>query len=56
MAKNNYKIVLVHGYCGWAPEETFNMGNYWEYADRPEIKGYSSVYQARIGIVHSIHD
>ena len=30
-SKNSYPIILVHGFMGWAPDESHRiLGNYWD--------------------------
>ena len=36
--KNDYSIILVHGFCGWVPDESPIFGNYFRYADDPEVR------------------
>ena len=53
--RNNYPIVLVHGFGGWAPDETQLLGDYWKYSSDPELARLD-IYQADISSVGSIHD
>jgi hypothetical protein len=41
---NEYPIVVVHGYCGWAPEEGQIWGNYWDYISDPHISAHHLIY------------
>ena len=34
---NNYPIVLVHGFAGWAPDEGPFWGDYWMYLSDPDV-------------------
>mmetsp|Transcript_27639 Transcript_27639/g.36904 ORF Transcript_27639/g.36904 Transcript_27639/m.36904 type:complete len:99 (+) Transcript_27639:264-560(+) len=34
---NNYPVVLVHGFAGWAPDEALAFGDYWSYLSDPEV-------------------
>ncbi len=36
---NDYPIVLVHGFLGWAPDESPMFGNYFKCADEPTVRG-----------------
>lgn len=53
---NNYPIVLVHGFAGWAPDEAVAFGDYWAYLSDPEIIKNQQVYQADMSPLHSLHD
>ncbi len=54
--KNDYPIVLVHGFGGWTPDETLLMGNYFEYASDKAIRGPNEVYHADVSPYGSMHD
>lgn len=34
---NDYPIVLVHGFAGWAPDEGPFWGDYWSYLSDPDV-------------------
>ncbi len=57
-AKNNYPIVLIHGFIGWGPEE---MGgyNYWggdySYVEYLDSLGYE-IYNVSVGPISSNWD
>ena len=53
---NNYPIVLVHGFAGWAPDEVVHLGDYWAYLSDPDVIGNNQVYQADVGPLSSLHD
>lgn len=53
---NDYPVVLVHGFCGWAPDETPTFGDYWAYLSDPEIAKNNLIYQADVGPLNSLHD
>lgn len=53
---NDYPIVLVHGYAGWAPDEGPFWGDYWSYLSQPEVVKHHKVYQADVGPFNSLHD
>ena len=46
----------MHGYGGWAPEETPILGDYFEYASDPEIQGENVIYHAHVSPYGSMHD
>ena len=54
--RNDYPIVLVHGFAGWAPDEAPMLGDYWRYASNPEISKSLDIYQADVSSVGSLHD
>lgn len=54
--RNNYPIVLVHGFGGWAPDESPIFGDYWKYCSDPEISKNLDIYQADISTFGSLHD
>jgi hypothetical protein len=41
---NEYPIVLVHGYCGWAPDEGQIYGDYWTTISDPKLAEYHKIY------------
>ena len=47
--KNDYPIVLVHGFCGWAPDEGPLWGDYWKYLSDPSVAKHHMCYQADLG-------
>ena len=53
---NQYPIVLVHGFAGWAPDEGPIFGDYWSYFSDPEVIRNHKVYQADVGPFNSLHD
>ena len=54
--RNHYPIVLVHGFGGWAPDETQLLGDYWKYSSDPDIARGLDIYQADISSMGSLHD
>lgn len=54
--RNDYPIVFVHGFAGWAPDESRVLGDYWRYASDPEVSKSLDIYQADINAVGSLHD
>lgn len=54
--KNDYPVVVVHGFAGWAPEEGPIWGNYWDYISDPQIAEHHRIYQADVSPMASIHD
>jgi triacylglycerol lipase len=42
--KNDYPVVLVHGFMGWGPDESQILGDYFNYSSRTEIQGENVVY------------
>lgn len=42
--RNNYPIVLVHGFGGYMPDESFFFGDYFAYASDSAIHGDNIVY------------
>ena len=53
---NNYPVVLVHGFAGWAPDEGPFWGDYWAYLSDPNVIKHHKVYQADVGPLNSLHD
>jgi len=53
---NDYPIVLVHGFCGWTPDESPAFGDYWKYLSDPIITKHHKLYQVDLGPVQSLHD
>ena len=53
--KNWYPIVLVHGFAGSAQDQSYLMGNYFEYAIKSSLP-YDDVYVAVINPFGGIHD
>ena len=41
---NNYPVVLVHGFAGWAPDEGPIWGDYWAYMSDPSVVKHHNVY------------
>ena len=41
---NDFPIVLVHGYAGWAPEEGPFWGDYWSYLSDPEVAEHHMIF------------
>jgi hypothetical protein len=39
--KNDYPIVLVHGFGGFTADESPLFGNYWRMADNPNIRAFN---------------
>ena len=35
--KNDYPVVLVHGFLGWVPDESELWGDYWKYLSDPKV-------------------
>jgi len=56
MWTNNFPIVLVHGFAGWAPDEGPIWGDYWYFLSDPEVIKPHSVYQADVAPLASLHD
>jgi len=54
--RNHYPIVLVHGFAGWAPDESDILGDYWRYTSDPEIAKNLDIFQADVSAVGSLHD
>ena len=55
--RNDFPIVLVHGFAGWAADESpMVLGDYWRYASNPEIARTLDIYQADVSAVGSLHD
>lgn len=43
--KNDYPIVLVHGFGGWVPDESaFFFGDYFSYASYSDVQGDNRLY------------
>ena len=42
--KNTYPVVCVHGFGGWAPDESKFCGDYFNYTSRPEVQGENVIY------------
>ena len=53
---NDYPIVLVHGFCGWAPDEGPLWGDYWKCLSDPLVAKHHNIYQADLGPIQSLHD
>ena len=56
--KNDYPIILVHGFGGFTPDESFFFGDYFGYASDPDIQGapHNLVYHADLSPWASLHD
>eukprot|EP00351_Strombidinopsis_sp_SopsisLIS2011_P000985 CAMPEP_0116885178 /NCGR_PEP_ID=MMETSP0463-20121206/18445_1 /TAXON_ID=181622 /ORGANISM="Strombidinopsis sp, Strain SopsisLIS2011" /LENGTH=111 /DNA_ID=CAMNT_0004543173 /DNA_START=84 /DNA_END=419 /DNA_ORIENTATION=+ len=54
--RNNYPVVLVHGFFGWAPDESPLFGDYWKYVSDSGVAANHTIYQADIAPLGSIHD
>ena len=55
--KNNYPIVLVHGFCGWAPDEAPLFGDYFKTASDGRVaSGNLDLYQADLHPIGTVHD
>lgn len=54
--KNDYPIVLVHGFGGYSPDESYFFGNYFAYASDQAVQGDNLIYQADIAPFGSLHD
>lgn len=58
--KNNYPIVLVHGYCGYAPDSCWIFSNYFLHALRTNVQSSKDVnkdiYIAVVSPLGCIHD
>lgn len=54
--KNNYPIVLIHGFSGFMPDESILMGNYFAYASDPKVAGDHLIYAADVSPFGSLHD
>ena len=49
--KNDYPIVLVHGFLGWVPDESDFWGDYFKYLSDPKVQRSHDVYQTDLGPV-----
>ena len=55
--KNDYPIVLVHGFGGYSPDESIFFGDYFGQASDPETQGSDNlIYHADVSPWGSIHD
>ena len=56
--KNNFPIVLVHGYFGYGPDASFILGNYFEYAFQKQVAKHheGDIYIAVISPIAGYHD
>lgn len=54
--RNDYPVVLVHGFFGWAPDESPIFGDYWKYVTDSKVTGKHVIYQADVAPLGSIHD
>ena len=65
--KNNYPIVLVHGYCGSTLDENWILGGYFHYAysshatylgksDLCHLRYIDNIYEVDVAAVGSVHD
>jgi hypothetical protein len=62
MFKNDYPIVLIHGYCGSTLDENPFLGGYFHYAFSKEARYIdgsdyiSNIYEADVSPIGSAHD
>lgn len=54
--KNDYPIVLVHGFSGSAPDQSHLLGNYFLYALKNSVQPYNDVYIAVVTPCGGLHD
>lgn len=55
--KNDFSIVMVHGFGGYSPDESIFFGNYFSYASDVATQGPDNLlYHADISPWGSIHD
>ena len=54
--RNNYPIVLVHGFAGSSPDQSMTLGTYFMYALKRSVQPYNDVYVAVVTPYGSIHD
>ena len=52
LKKNNYPIVLVHGFFGQAKDKSYVMGDMWELAKKAD----TDVYVALVSMTGAVHD
>jgi len=66
MWRNDYPIILVHGYCGSTMDENWILGGYFHYAfsatarylgvETPSSEYLSNVYEADVSPIGSAFD
>ena len=54
--RNDFPIVLVHGYGGSAPDQSRLLGNYFLYALKESVQPYWDVYVAVVNPYGGFHD
>lgn len=54
--RNDFPIVLVHGYAGSAPDQSWLLGNYFLYALKESVQPYWDVYVAVVNPFSCFHD
>ena len=65
--KNDYPIILIHGYCGSTLDENWILKGYYHYAfstitrligidDKGKNLHISNIYEADVSALGSIHD
>ena len=54
--RNNYPIVLVHGYQGFGPDASYLFGNYFLYALKKNVQNNNDVYVEVTAPSSGIHD
>jgi hypothetical protein len=54
--RNDYPIVLVHGFAGSAPDQSSIMGAYFMYALKASVQPYNDVYMAVVTPIGGLHD
>ena len=54
--KNDYPIVLVHGFAGGSHDQSLIQGTYFVHAVRKYVQPYDDVYLAVVSPFSCIHD
>ena len=54
--RNEYPIVLVHGFGGYMPDESGFFGDYFGYASYGDVQGDNLVFEADVSPWASVHD
>ena len=54
--RNDFPIVLVHGFAGSAPDQSKLLGNYFLYALKQSVQPYWDVYVAVVNPFGGFHD
>ena len=42
--KNTYPIIIVHGFAGFMPDESYFLGNYFSQISDPLVSGHNHIY------------